>query len=570
MNLRKHIKQVLKEEMSSDLKKPFMKYEKLINKLVYEVFDEGICGFDWEVVQLHEREGLSMRIVLHFTKNSYKEFDYQRYADAKQELKVWFEDYLPKFNGIFIAYDTTKCNDTHKEEETEGVGGYAAPAFEMKPDHVHFKHLYNESELTERCWKGYTQKGMKTMFGKRYPNCVKIKKKKSLRESIKNALDEQVTKKYSKPNEKVDKLVYRWLDNYFDGSQINKYESWKYYSFGFNFCKNGREIANLHVRFDDKSPNFGPKDKRPTSERSVDEVTLNIYPDMISELLVDIPIRKNYLLYLIEEWFEDTKLDEIQQGFNRNDLSLDDVNVLDHKKRGDICVPPIPKPENITDQEMMDYIKKNTLYTYKMMEENEEEEPGWIEQLYLGILHRKEEERLNQEDNEGTLREEVEVSKTSSLKDSIKEIINDEGVTAATELFGGMSNLIKTVYKGDIKEFSKDTGTKLAWISIDGTRMFIHEVLINELGLEDTPWLSRPEKKLGDFKFGPKNGTQYKFTSRVAPITINGQPYYKVVGTSGDSGFGYGFISPKNQLGKRYRGQIFQQIIDKYNLQEYM
>jgi hypothetical protein len=30
-----------------------------------------------------------------------------------------------------------------------------------------------EGELTERCWKGYTQKGMKTMFGKQYPNCVK-------------------------------------------------------------------------------------------------------------------------------------------------------------------------------------------------------------------------------------------------------------------------------------------------------------------------------------------------------------------------------------------------------------
>jgi len=24
-----------------------------------------------------------------------------------------------------------------------------------------------------RCWKGYTKKGMKTMFGKRVPNCVK-------------------------------------------------------------------------------------------------------------------------------------------------------------------------------------------------------------------------------------------------------------------------------------------------------------------------------------------------------------------------------------------------------------
>ena len=47
----------------------------------------------------------------------------------------------------------------------------------------HTRKLYNrltnsqqemkEGELTEKCWAGYTQKGMKTMFGKRYPNCVK-------------------------------------------------------------------------------------------------------------------------------------------------------------------------------------------------------------------------------------------------------------------------------------------------------------------------------------------------------------------------------------------------------------
>ena len=29
--------------------------------------------------------------------------------------------------------------------------------------------------LDEKCWKGYEKKGMKTMFGKRYPNCVKKK-----------------------------------------------------------------------------------------------------------------------------------------------------------------------------------------------------------------------------------------------------------------------------------------------------------------------------------------------------------------------------------------------------------
>ena len=34
-----------------------------------------------------------------------------------------------------------------------------------------------EGEITEKCWRGYTQKGMKTMFGKKYPNCVKKTKK---------------------------------------------------------------------------------------------------------------------------------------------------------------------------------------------------------------------------------------------------------------------------------------------------------------------------------------------------------------------------------------------------------
>ena len=35
------------------------------------------------------------------------------------------------------------------------------------------KRVLAEEEITEKCWKGYTQKGMKTMFGKKYPNCIK-------------------------------------------------------------------------------------------------------------------------------------------------------------------------------------------------------------------------------------------------------------------------------------------------------------------------------------------------------------------------------------------------------------
>ena len=42
--------------------------------------------------------------------------------------------------------------------------------------------LGKEVEMVEACWKGYEKKGMKTMFGKRYPNCVKKEETEVVRE----------------------------------------------------------------------------------------------------------------------------------------------------------------------------------------------------------------------------------------------------------------------------------------------------------------------------------------------------------------------------------------------------
>ena len=38
------------------------------------------------------------------------------------------------------------------------------------------KEQMSFQQFQEKCWAGYEKKGMKTMFGKRYPNCVKKKK----------------------------------------------------------------------------------------------------------------------------------------------------------------------------------------------------------------------------------------------------------------------------------------------------------------------------------------------------------------------------------------------------------
>ena len=41
-----------------------------------------------------------------------------------------------------------------------------------------------EELLNEKCWPGYEKKGMKKMFGKMYPNCVKKKKSKKKNEEV--------------------------------------------------------------------------------------------------------------------------------------------------------------------------------------------------------------------------------------------------------------------------------------------------------------------------------------------------------------------------------------------------
>ena len=76
------------------------------------------------------------------------------------------------------------------------------------------KQEQNESEITERCWKGYTQKGMKTMFGKKYPNCVKIKKKRmnesKMLDYLKQFLSGEVLDNYRK--EKGRKEFQKMVD----------------------------------------------------------------------------------------------------------------------------------------------------------------------------------------------------------------------------------------------------------------------------------------------------------------------------------------------------------------------
>jgi hypothetical protein len=154
--------------------------------------------------------------------------------------------------------------------------------------------------------------------------------------------------------------------------------------------------------------------------------------------------------------------------------------------------------------------------------------------------------------------------------ENIRQLIKDPNQFETMVKVMGIENIIKIAYDGDIIKFSEDTTTPLAYMSTDRMNLYLHKALVDELGLKDIGWAGRNEKELGKFAYGSKNGLRYAFNATLAPTRLHNQNYYRVVGTSGDSGFGYSFINKKNILGVRYRQQIFKQIIDKYDLSKYM
>jgi len=213
-----------------------------------------------------------------------------------------------------------------------------------------------------------------------------MKENNFLKEHIRKVIQEEVSRKFLKPNEKTEKLILDRLNKIF--SDMNMYHTESYKTrHDIEFCKNGKKMMNLALFFEETD------DRRPTSERKFMESSLFIPKEFVNDILNYIPIRKNYLIYLIEEWFEDNFLDDVINEMGRDDISIDELSFMD---RVDVCVPPITEiPEGVTQDEMIEVIMKNTLWRKKDLLSLEEREPGSIERMYLQKLHSNEIKRLS-------------------------------------------------------------------------------------------------------------------------------------------------------------------------------
>lgn len=166
---------------------------------------------------------------------------------------------------------------------------------------------------------------------------------------------------------------------------------------------------------------------------------------------------------------------------------------------------------------------------------------------------------------------------SAGLAKQIKRVLKDKGAEYALEFFGGMENLLNWAYDGDFEKFAKDNDIKLVNFSSDGLMLLIHEFLVKKMKLKAGLFDGEIRHnliplKLGKFNYGPKTSPRSVNAFLQKNSGIGKGDYYTVVaiGGGGDYGFGFYGITQRNTLGKIFRQQIYNQIIDKYKLGKYL
>ena len=163
------------------------------------------------------------------------------------------------------------------------------------------------------------------------------------------------------------------------------------------------------------------------------------------------------------------------------------------------------------------------------------------------------------------------------IQDKLSEIAKKYGVKNAIKSVGGIDRYIKLMYDGDLSNFYKKSNLLPYKLSDNKMTLYIDDLIVQMYKFEDDRLVAKNKSKLlGDFSYGSKNYMSYKFTAHICPhflngsYFLNGQKMWRVIGTSGDSGFGYWWIAKKNTLGVRHRTQIYNQIIERFKLNDYL
>lgn len=150
----------------------------------------------------------------------------------------------------------------------------------------------------------------------------------------------------NKSSQGITNAIIKYMNEYIDkGERKITKKSRNYGNLREDWCIDGKETITAFYYFE---------------EGEFQKGSLAISKEIVESLSKLLSIRRSYLIHVIEEWYDNTMVPKFEKIIGESGLSIDGVDVWD--KEHD-CLPEPFKPEGITDEEMIDYIVKHTLYT---------------------------------------------------------------------------------------------------------------------------------------------------------------------------------------------------------------
>ena len=173
----------------------------------------------------------------------------------------------------------------------------------------------------------------------------------------------------NKSSQGITNAIIKYMNEYIDkGERKITKKSRNYGNLREDWCINGKETISAFYYFE---------------KGKFEKGSLSISKKIIESLSNLLSIRRSYLIHVIEEWYDDVMVPKFEEITGESGLSINEVDVWDKEHE---CMPESVKPEGITDEEMIDFIDKNTAYRRQEIIDKIESGERDLEDFYLDIV----------------------------------------------------------------------------------------------------------------------------------------------------------------------------------------
>lgn len=163
---------------------------------------------------------------------------------------------------------------------------------------------------------------------------------------MKFIITEDQYKKFIKGGAVVQSAIAKYLNKYISkGNRKIGKKSRNYGNLREDWCVNGVQSITAVYYFDENKFEGG---------------TLIVSKSIVNEIKLFFNVRESFVMLAIEEWYDETMVPQFESIVGETGLY---INEIDKSERDHDCIPEPTKPENITDEEMIDFINNNTAYS---------------------------------------------------------------------------------------------------------------------------------------------------------------------------------------------------------------